>query len=118
MRNRPGTKRPAAGVLTPMVIALAVAAGWAGEAGAENADVAKGQALAQANCTRCHVITGSGKAGWTNAPSFASIANRPNLTMASLEQVIRQPHMKMLNLPRSPAEARQIATYIMSLRQK
>ncbi len=86
--------------------------------GAESSDVAKGHALAQANCARCHVVTASGKAGWTNAPSFGSIANRPTTTMASLEQVVEQPHMKMVNLPRSPAEARQIAAYIMSLRQK
>jgi cytochrome c553 len=88
-----------------------------GVAHADGGDVARGQALAQANCTRCHVIDRSGSAGWTNAPSFASIARRPTTTMQSLESTITQPHMKMVNLPRSPDEAREIAAYIMSLKQ-
>ncbi|HVZ10230.1 c-type cytochrome [Rhodopila sp.] len=76
----------------------------------------RGQKLAEQYCTRCHVIDQSGKAGWTNAPSFMSLANRPGTTMQSLEKVIGQPHMDMVNLPRPPAETQAIAAYIMSLR--
>jgi len=90
---------------------------WLSAARADAGDAARGQALAQANCARCHVIDRSGSAGWTNAPSFAAIARRPTTTMQSLEATIEQPHMKMVNLPRSPSEARQIAAFIMSFKQ-
>ncbi|MBS0639234.1 MAG: cytochrome c [Acetobacteraceae bacterium] len=98
------------------ILAVSLAALPCMAAGAADSDIAKGKALAQANCTRCHVITPTGKSGWTNAPSFMAIANRPGMTKASLEQTISQPHMKMLNLPRSPAEARQLTAYILSLK--
>ena len=104
-------------VLAGVTLVTVLAAGWPGVSRAENSDIARGRSLAQANCARCHVVTPSGKAGWTNAPSFVSIANRPNTTAASIEQVVQQPHVHMLNLPRGPAEARQLAAYIMSLRQ-
>jgi len=100
-----------------IVALLCAAPVWLGVARADNGDVARGRALAQENCARCHVIDRSGSAGWTNAPSFASIAARPTTTMQSLEAIITKPHMKMVNLPQSPVDARAIATFIMSFRQ-
>lgn len=77
-----------------------------------------GYALASFFCTECHVIIREDRAGWTDAPSFAAIADRPTTTAAWLKGFLQQPHMHMLNLPRSPADAGDIAAYILSLKGK
>ena len=83
--------------------------------GAISADVTKGRKLAQTVCSGCHEITTG--AGWTNAPSFAEIANRPTTT--SLEAIIRTPHPKMSSrAARRPSEAADLAAYILTLKQK
>jgi mono/diheme cytochrome c family protein len=98
-----------------VAIVLPVVAGSVAHA----ADVAEGHKLAQTVCSRCHVVTGKKGAGWTNAPSFAEIANRPTTTTASLEAIIQTPHPKMLSrAARSPADAADLAAYILTLRQK
>src|SRR3954452_18266885 len=61
---------------------------------ARAADVAEGHKLAQSVCVGCHGVT-THKAGWTNAPSFIEIANRPTTTSASLEAIIETPHPRM-----------------------
>ena len=86
--------------------------------GAHAASVAHGQKLAQSYCDECHVIVRNGPAGWTSAPSFAAIADKPTTTAASLRAFIEKPHMNMLNLARSPSEAADLAAFILSLRQK
>jgi mono/diheme cytochrome c family protein len=77
---------------------------------------APGLALSQKYCAECHVIAPSASKGWTNAPTFEAIANRPGTTVANLTATLEKPHMKMLNTERPPNEARAIATYIMTLR--
>jgi len=85
---------------------------------AHAADVAKGHKLAESVCSRCHGVT-THKKGWTNAPSFAEIANSPTTTSVSLEATIETPHSKMSGgAARSPAEAADLAAYILSLRRK
>ncbi len=53
--------------------------------------------------------------GWTDAPTFQTIANRPERTQATLSRFIQQSHMHMLNTARPPNEANEIAAYIVSL---
>jgi mono/diheme cytochrome c family protein len=77
---------------------------------------APGLALSQQYCADCHMIAPSASKGWTDAPAFDAIANRPGTTVASLTAIIEKPHMKMLYTGRPPREAHDIATYIMSLR--
>ena len=85
---------------------------------AKAADVSEGRTLAQTVCSKCHEVVTKG-AGWTNAPSFAAIANKPTSTTASLEYIIQTPHPKMLSsAARSAREAADLAAYILSLRQK
>ena len=104
-------------VCAAAVIGMLAVSGYA-QSPPEN--VARGQALAEKFCTQCHAIVRNGPAGWTDAPSFAAIADRPTTTAAWLNAVIQQPHMHMLaeSVPRSRAEANDIAAYILSLRQK
>jgi mono/diheme cytochrome c family protein len=81
-------------------------------------NAAAGLKLAQQYCARCHQIAPAGKRGWTDAPPFESIANRPASTTETLSATIQKPHMKMLNTGRPVAEANDIAVYIMSLRKQ
>jgi cytochrome c len=77
-----------------------------------------GLKLAQKYCAECHMISPSSSKGWTDAPAFDVIANRPGVTVATLDATIQKPHMKMLNTERPPAEANEIAVYIMTLRKR
>lgn len=79
---------------------------------------APGLALSQQYCVGCHVVAPSASKGWTDAPAFDAIANRRGTTTASLTAIIEKPHMKMLNTQRPPNEAKAIAAYIMTLRQR
>lgn len=75
-----------------------------------------GQQLAQKYCAPCHVVVPDGKRGWTDAPSFESIAQRDGMSVGRLTSIMRQPHPKMMNIERPSVEADAIARYIMSLR--
>src|SRR5215472_13227647 len=82
--------------------------------GAHAADVADGRKLAQTVCRKCHAVAPGKRMGWTNAPSFAEIANRPTTTTESLVAVIQTPHPKMSPAAtRSPSEAADLAAYIL-----
>jgi mono/diheme cytochrome c family protein len=80
--------------------------------------VAPGKQLAQQYCVQCHVIVPSTKPGWTDAPAFDAIANRPGVTAAKLSEVAQKPHMHMMNDERPKNEADAIAAYIISLRHR
>jgi len=85
---------------------------------AGDSKVQAGLKLAQQFCVQCHMVTPGGKQGWTDAPTFESIANREGTTVPRLVTFIEQPHMRMLNTGRSPFESDEIARYIISLRKK
>ena len=80
--------------------------------------VAEGKQLAQQYCVTCHVIAPTGNGGWTDAPRFYAIANRPDVSAAQISAFQGKPHMNMLNDQRPKAEADAIATYILSLRKR
>jgi mono/diheme cytochrome c family protein len=101
-------------LLSVVVFVMAGAA----DALAQSADVAAGHRLAESFCIKCHVITRDGPAGWTNAPSFSAIAERPTTTSAWLRGIIEKPHMDMLDLPRGQSDAADLAAYILSLKQQ
>ena len=78
---------------------------------------AAGLKLAQQYCAECHVVAPTGNRGWTDAPAFDAVANKPNTNAQALSTFIQHPHIHMENTGRSPAEANEIAAYIVSLRQ-
>jgi mono/diheme cytochrome c family protein len=80
--------------------------------------VAAGQALAERLCAQCHVVTRTGGSGWTDAPSFQAIADRPTTTDVWLSNFLRRPHEHMLNYIHDPAEANALKAYILSLRHR
>lgn len=115
--------RGPAAVSKPLMILSAVILAYAGMAWPALAqpapgDAAAGRQLAEQYCVSCHVIVPSSQRGWTDAPSFEAIANRPGVTQAQLSTVAQKPHENMLNDQRPKAEADAIAAYIMSLRKR
>jgi mono/diheme cytochrome c family protein len=81
-------------------------------------NAAAGLKLAEQYCVRCHQIAPTSRRGWTDAPAFEAIANRPGTSAEMLSATIQKPHMKMLNTQRPVDEANDIAVYIMSLRKR
>jgi mono/diheme cytochrome c family protein len=100
-----------------LLLAIA-AAGPAGTASAQPVPntAAAGLRLSEQYCITCHTVVPSRERGWTDAPSFPEIANRPGVTAAKLSEVVQKPHMNMMNDQRPKDEADAIATYIISLR--
>ncbi len=79
--------------------------------------VAAGGRLAADLCSQCHVVAANGRTGWTNAPAFETIGNRPGETAAKLSAFIQQPQPQMLHTNQPKGDADAIAAYIMSLRR-
>jgi hypothetical protein len=77
-----------------------------------------GLALSQTYCAECHVVAPSAARGWTDAPAFDAIANRPDTTAAGISAFLQKPHMNMLNTERPANETHAIAAYIVSLRHR
>jgi len=71
-----------------------------------------GSTLAQRWCTGCHVVSGDQAKGTDIAPSFASIAKKPDFNAEKLASFLLEPHPKMPNMALSPEEAKDIGAYI------
>jgi mono/diheme cytochrome c family protein len=89
------------------LVMLACANGVALAANPDN-----GSTLAQRWCTGCHVVSGDQKKGTDIAPSFASIAQRPDFNAEKLATFLLEPHPKMPNMALTPEEAKDISAFI------
>jgi mono/diheme cytochrome c family protein len=74
-----------------------------------------GSTLAQRWCTGCHVVSGDQVKGTDIAPSFASIAKKPDFNAEKLASFLLEPHPKMPNMALTPEEAKDIGAYIAEL---
>ncbi len=98
---------------------------WAAAAAAQDSqripiagqDVERGRALAEAWCSSCHVI-GANEAGGDAGPAFETVASREGQTLGGIMAWLFEPHPPMPDLMLSPAEFRDLGTYIMSLREE
>jgi mono/diheme cytochrome c family protein len=77
-----------------------------------------GSTLAQRWCTGCHVVSGDQIKGTDIAPSFASIAERPDFNAEKVTSFLLEPHPKMPNMALSPEEAKDIGAFIAEQRRK
>ena len=75
-----------------------------------------GSTLARRWCTGCHVVSDDQIKGTDLAPSFASIAKRPDFNVEKLADFLLEPHPKMPNMALSPEETRDIAAFIAAQR--
>jgi mono/diheme cytochrome c family protein len=76
------------------------------------ADVENGRTLAERWCASCHVVSGSQSKGSDLAPSFASIAERPNFNEEKLAFFLLDPHPKMPNMALSRIEAANLSAFV------
>jgi mono/diheme cytochrome c family protein len=100
----------------PFAVALALIP-WTGGA-LRAADAESGQTLTERWCSSCHVVSGSQSKGTDLAPSFASIAARPDFNEEKLAFFLLDPHPKMPNMSLSRAEAANISAYIATQKRR
>jgi mono/diheme cytochrome c family protein len=81
------------------------------------ADPNNGSTLAQRWCAACHVVSGSQGKGTDIAPSFASIAQKPDFNVEKLAYFLLEPHPKMPNMALSRDEAKDLSAYIAEQRR-
>jgi mono/diheme cytochrome c family protein len=100
--------RLAGGALT--MLALAASATDACAA----ANAAKGEIIARRWCAACHVVAADQTSANSDAPTFASIAQRHERAK-KLEAFLMDPHPKMPDMNLSRSEIADIVAYIGSL---
>ena len=76
------------------------------------ADPDNGSTLAQRWCSACHVVSGTQTKGTDIAPSFVSIAEKPDFNVERLAYFLLEPHPKMPNMSLSREEAKNLSAYI------
>ena len=77
-----------------------------------------GSTLARRWCTGCHVVSGDQIKGTDIAPSFASIADRPDFNIEKLASFLLEPHPKMPKMALSPLEVKDIAAFVAEQQRK
>jgi mono/diheme cytochrome c family protein len=104
--------------MAPLISALALAAILsAGVANAQDAEPAKGLALARQVCAACHAIDKTqARSPNDAAPRFEAIANVRGMTATALTVALLTPHRSMPNIVLAPEELRDLAAYILSLK--
>lgn len=112
-------KRSARGsALAHFVSAAGLVTALAAPAFAETGDAARGRALAERFCAKCHAVA-PGRTGPEPAvPSFMRMAADPEQTRASLRQFITLPHYEMEPQTLTSAEIDDVIAYILSLRRR
>jgi mono/diheme cytochrome c family protein len=81
------------------------------------ADAIHGRQLARRWCISCHLVVSNQRQATTDAPPFATIANRPDFNANRLATFLLDPHPKMPNMSLTRTEAADLAAYIGSLKK-
>ena len=99
-----------------LIIGLAAAI-WSGGALAQSriGDAAAGKRLAETWCASCHLISAEQASATTEAPPFATIAERQPGAYGWIEAFLADPHPPMPDLSLTRAEIRDLTAYIASL---
>ena len=105
-------------VLIPFLL-FAVVAGSAPGRAQQQPDPREGERLARQWCASCHFVARdqAGPAPDT-APTFASIAARPQATPGALRVIIQMPYPRMPQIALSRDETAHIIAYILSLKAR
>ena len=80
------------------------------------ADADNGERLARRWCSACHVVAPNQSGPTTEAPPFATIANKPDFDAAKVAFFLLDPHPKMPNMGLSRTEVADLAAYIATLK--
>ena len=98
-----------------LVLLMAAMAVYSGPTSA--ADVSHGRQIARRWCASCHVVAANQRQSSTEAPTFASIARRPNFDAGRLATFLMNPYPRMPSMSLTRIEAADVAAYIGSLRR-
>ncbi|MGE0500550.1 MAG: cytochrome c [Rhizobiaceae bacterium] len=100
-----------------LVALFTVTAGLLAAASAEGADVARGQALVEANCGSCHALGETGASLHPQAPPFRDVFVRypPDLLAEALAEGISTGHPDMPEFVAEPDEIADIIAYLETL---
>jgi mono/diheme cytochrome c family protein len=119
-----GTRNRLMGVLFVLLLAIAADTGNAKKP-ADRGDADAGRELALQACTGCHVVSVDQRFAplLPGTPDFREIANRPNVTAASLRRAIAALPLvprkgRMANPHLTDDELVDVAAYIMTLRER
>ena len=105
------------GLLPRVGGALCLLIGVASSAWAESGEAARGRALAESHCAKCHSIAPGLVGKEPGIPSFMQMAADPEQTRASLRQFITLPHFEMPAPVLTREEIDDVIAYILSLRR-
>lgn len=90
-----------------------------GLASDESDPVLRGQAIARQDCIACHAVSlGETQSSKPAAPSFQSLADRPDMNHMALTALLRTPHKSMPNLIIKPDEIEALAAYLEAIRSE
>jgi mono/diheme cytochrome c family protein len=106
-------------VVRIVATAVLLAAGSAGAGAQEAGDARAGLSVAQNTCAACHAIEKEqARSPNPDAPTFATIAAVPGMTMTALLAALQTSHRErtMPNLILPPDETRNVIAYILSLK--
>jgi cytochrome c len=82
-------------------------------------DLDLGHALARAWCASCHAVEPGQRVGpFAGIPSFASVAQRPSTTAASLHAFLTSSHRNMPDVRLKPEEIDEVVDYILRLKEE
>jgi mono/diheme cytochrome c family protein len=102
------------------VIALLSAVAVVSVQSARGAEIGRpqaGRAFAENACVECHIIAEGAKSRLvTGAPSFVTLARRPETTEFRLRVFFQTPHQVMPNFLLSPEQTDDLVAYILSLK--
>jgi len=99
--------------MTRKLIAVLAVVLWTTSAGAA-ADAEAGHRLAQQWCSSCHQVDTQGPLR-DFVPSFVSLANRPDRSLAWVRLWLTDPHPPMVGLNLSRAQIDDVIAYLQSL---
>ena len=99
------------------ILALLMAAVAVDSAPSIAADVNHGREVARRWCVSCHLVDANQPQTMTEAPPFATIAQKPDFEVNRLTAFLLEPYPRMPNMSLTRAEAADTAAYIGSLRK-
>lgn len=102
------------------IVMIAILAGTAVSAHAQDGNVAAGHVFAREACNTCHVVEAEPRAPRliVVGPAFRKIANTRGMTATALRVFLKTSHPKMPNLILTPEETADVIAYILSLRDR
>ncbi len=83
----------------------------------EFGDAEAGREFAREVCATCHAVEGGDATSpHSAAPTFRAIAEVPGMTATAITVILRTPHRQMPDLILTPEEVRDVAAYILTLK--